>query len=172
MGRDQGSGKVEICPVRTAGRIGPGLRWQAARGGVTRARLETNSAIRHFPGPCKWRRQVAAFMSPSEAWRAGLMGPAVCPLLALSANYRIDAISQIDNNDGSTPGQQALVYTDAGRSLAHVKLDRRAQAWPPKSLWSEPMAASPEPAPGRSSGCAVCSARCQARPRPFGRQTS
>jgi hypothetical protein len=108
-------------------------------------------------------------MSPSEAWRAGLMGPAVP---ALSANYRIDAIARSTTTTGARPVSKLLAYTGAGRSLAHVKLDRRAQVWPPKSLWLEPMAALPEPAPGRSSGCAVCSARCQARPRPFGRQTS
>jgi hypothetical protein len=42
-------------------------------------------------------------MSLSDAWRAGLI-PGT--LAAPSANYRIDAISQIDNNDGSTPDQQ------------------------------------------------------------------
>jgi hypothetical protein len=46
---------------------------------------------------------VAASMSSSDAWRAGLI-PGT--LAAPSANYRLDAISQIDNNGGSTPDQQ------------------------------------------------------------------
>jgi hypothetical protein len=43
----------------------------------------------------------------SEAWHAGLMSPAVCPLPARSANHRIGPISQIDNKDGTTPNQPA-----------------------------------------------------------------
>jgi hypothetical protein len=35
------------------------------------------------------------------------MSPAVCLLPAPSANHRIDTISQIDNNDRTTPVQQA-----------------------------------------------------------------
>jgi hypothetical protein len=43
----------------------------------------------------------------SEAWHAGLMSPAVCPLPARSANHRIGPISLIDNKDGTTPNQPA-----------------------------------------------------------------
>src|SRR6266498_2023362 len=44
------------------------------------------------------------------------------------------------------PVSRLLVYTGAGRFIGHVKLDRRAQAWPPKPSWSEPMAALPRAA--------------------------
>jgi hypothetical protein len=53
----------------------------------------------------RWRHQVAASISSSEACRGGLMSPAVCPLSAPSANHRIDPMTEIDNNDGATPNQ-------------------------------------------------------------------
>ena len=40
-------------------------------------------------------------------WMACRLIPGTLP--APSANYRIDAVSQIDNNDGSTPDQQTPV---------------------------------------------------------------
>jgi hypothetical protein len=59
------------------------------------------------PSGTRWRHQLAASIWASEAWRAGLMSPAVCPLPAPSANHRIDPTSQIDRNDRTTPAQQA-----------------------------------------------------------------
>jgi hypothetical protein len=70
------------------------------------------------------------------------------------------------------PVSRLLSIRAQGDRLAHVKLDWRAQAWSPTSLWSKLMAALPQPAAGRSSSYALCSARCQAQPRPFGQQTS
>jgi hypothetical protein len=42
----QGSGKVKICPIRTTGRVGPSLRWQAAR--MWRHKSATADQLGHF----------------------------------------------------------------------------------------------------------------------------
>jgi hypothetical protein len=50
VGQRQDPGKVEICPVRTTGRVGPGLRWQQLACGVARARLDTIRTFRYLAG--------------------------------------------------------------------------------------------------------------------------
>jgi hypothetical protein len=53
------------------------------------------------------------------------MSPAVCPLSAPSANYRIDPTSQIDRNNRTTPVQQpprpsAMTRTVTAPRILHV----------------------------------------------------